>query len=196
MMAVQVSKPGRPFGLSLAIVVVTLVFGIIPLLRIGLDIWLFQHFQNFDWNVETETETVEPIFSGIDFDFNYVSVIGQGMLAGAILILCVLAWRGRPRWIRYALLWAVLIIDAIYIFAIIVSFTTLPDISQGLTSADSVNSSLQVGYFVLLALSTTYLIWYLNREPARAFYRGSYRQDYTVQHDLPEVDQLSGTRQT
>jgi hypothetical protein len=190
-MTPQLNRPGRPLGLSIAIITVALTFGVIPLFRISLEFWLYTHFQSFSWTVQTEEDAVEPIMSGIDFNFDYVSVISQTVLAVVILGLCVLAWRGRPRWVRYALLWAVLIIDAIYIFATIIALTLPPDLSNGLTSADGAASSLQVGYFIVLVLTTTYLVWYINREPARAFYRGSYRQAY----DLPEVDQLSGTRQ-
>jgi hypothetical protein len=192
----QLNKPGRPFGLNLAILTVALVFGVMPLLRIGLEVWLYTHFQNFSWTVGTGDEAIDPIMAGIDFDFNYVSGIGQGLLSAAILIFCVMAWRGRPRWARYALLWSVLLIDAIYVLGVILSLTMPPDPSAGMTSADGFANSLQVGFFALLALTTTYLVWYLNREPARAFYRGSFRQDGEVLHELPEVDQLSGTGQT
>src|SRR5690606_19300873 len=112
-----------------------------------------------------------------DINFDYVATGGQAILAITILILCILAWRGRPRWVRSALLWMVLIIDAIYVLGMIAWFTRPPDFSQGITSADNLAAPLQGGYFVLLVLTTSYLVWYLNREPARAFFRGTFRDD-------------------
>ncbi len=181
------NKPGRPFGLSLAIVTVALIFAVIPLLRIGLEIWLLNHFQSFSWTVDTDEEMIDPIMTGINFDFDYVSVGAQAVFASLVLILCVLAWRGRPRWVRSALLWTVLIIDAIYILSMIVSLTAPRDLSEGISSADDLAGPLQGGYFVLLILTTTYLIWYINREPARAFFRGAYRDEVSLKPE-PKSD--------
>lgn len=176
-MFTQENKPGRPFGLSLAIITVAVIFAVIPLLRIGLEIWLLNHFQNFSWTVDTDEAMIEPIMSGVNINFDYVATGGQVILALTILVLCILAWRGRPRWVRSALLWMVLIIDVIYVLATLAFFTRPPDLSQGITSADHLAAPLQGGYFLLLILSTSYLVWYINREPARAFFRGAYREE-------------------
>ena len=195
-MFTQENKPGRPFGLSLAIITVAVIFAVIPLLRIGLEIWLLSHFQNFSWTVDTDEEMIEPIMSGVNFDFDYIATGGQALLAIGILTLCILAWRGRPRWVRSALVWVVLIIDAMYILAMVVSLTRPRDLSEGITSADELAAPLQGGYFILLILTTSYLVWYINREPARAFFRGAFRDEmHSKRTRQPDGDVIKDTGQ-
>jgi len=48
------------------------------------------------------------------------------------------------------------------------------NLDAGVSSLDSILNSLSLGQFTVGILVTFYVVWYLNRGPARAFYRGYY----------------------
>ncbi len=172
----SVARPGRPLGLTLAILATTMIFTIMPLLRLGLDLLIMSRFNNLDYTMPWGGEGgTEAIFSGGNADLidagelALITTLGVGFL-----IIAIFAWRGRPAWIRFVLFWAVLSLDVIYGLLILRSLLAPPDLTQGLSSADGFVQSTQVGYLLLIMLVTLYLIWYMNRAPARAFYRGYY----------------------
>lgn len=171
-------RPGRPFGLSLAIFAIMILFSIIPLMRIALDFVIIQHFNNFDWSFDADDERFDPIFSGADIQTVDVgSTVMILALSLSFLVVCVLAWRGRPAWIRYVLFFGVGALNLVNIAALLMTFLAPPDPLAGFTSADSLVRSSQMVYIGLNLLTSLYLIWYMNRAPARAFYRGYYLPD-------------------
>jgi hypothetical protein len=49
-----------------------------------------------------------------------------------------------------------------------------PSLEDGFTSADAIFDALRSGEVLLMLLVALYVVWYMNRAPARAFYRGYY----------------------
>jgi hypothetical protein len=90
-------------------------------------------------------------------------------LALGFLIIAVLAWLGKPSYMRHVLRIAVVIISALSIYTII-----QPENGWSGGSLDSVLENLTAGFILWYILVPLYVVWYLNRGPARAFYRGYY----------------------
>ncbi|HEX2622281.1 MAG TPA: hypothetical protein VHL11_19115 [Phototrophicaceae bacterium] len=167
--------PGRPLGLTLAILANAFIFSVVPLLRLGFDLLIMNHLNNLHYTIPSGGQEIEPIFSG--GNANIVSsseLILISFLGIAFLVVSIFAWRGKPWWIRYVLYWGVLVLDIIYTPLIIGSILKPLDISQGISSADGFLKSSQIGYLASIILVSMYLLWYMNRAPARAFYRGYY----------------------
>jgi hypothetical protein len=167
-------RPGRPFGLTLAILATTLMYSIMPLMQLGFTLLVMNHFQSLDmtmpWNGGDEV-----LFAGADTDLvNLREVIIIGGLGIAFLAVAILAWRGRPSWSRHLLFFGALGLNVVYLLSIASRFFQTADLSQGLSSSDDFFRSAQVGYLIATSLVTLYLVWYMNRAPARAFYRGYY----------------------
>jgi hypothetical protein len=51
-----------------------------------------------------------------------------------------------------------------------------PTLDQGIDSAQSLSNTVLTGRIVGSILVALYVIWYANRAPARAFYRGYYEK--------------------
>ncbi|MBC8170629.1 MAG: hypothetical protein H7X77_03120 [Anaerolineae bacterium] len=169
-------RPGRPLGLTLAILATAFIFSIVPLLRLGLDLLIMQHFNSLTWpSLPYGEGEVEPIFSGGETHLvNLPELLLVSTLGTAFLIVAIFAWRGKPVWIRFILYWGVLCLDVIYTLLILRSILMPVSLEQGLTSIDGTLRSSQIGYLVMIILVSLYLLWYMNRAPARAFYRGYY----------------------
>ncbi|MCB9451887.1 MAG: hypothetical protein H6672_10635 [Anaerolineaceae bacterium] len=162
-------KPGRPLGVSLAIVMSVIWFSVLPLLQVGLVLLIHQRFQNIDF----ASSGVQPVATGGDFLGVPIWMLAfQAAFGAAFLIVAVFAWRGRPRWMRQALPGAVgLLTGVILIFTLQQAFSQ-PDLQAGISSVDG--TSLLKGDFLGSLLLMLFVIWYMNRGPARAFYRGYY----------------------
>lgn len=177
-------KPGRPFGVSLAIFVSVLVFSVVPLLQIGI-ILLIEHrvnqiSQDFSINLPGQEGEIEAFATGGNFrGVSDDRLIAQGVLAVLFLGIACFAWRGRPSMMRYVLVFAVLLLTLITL-----GLTILPILQQEQRGAgqsggslDWLFSSLACGHIVSVIFVPVYVVWYLNRGPARAFYRGYYLPD-------------------
>lgn len=167
-------KPGRPFGLSIAIAASVMLFSVFPLLdglRLLMFRWRFQDFQM------VESEFGQPAMIGTNFTgLSDVELLIHVILGSVFLVLAVFAWRGRPRWIRFAMILAVL---AIMLYTSVVSL--LPVVQQqqanlqtGYDSGISILTSFIVARLAAGWLISLFVLWYMNRAPARAFYRGYY----------------------
>lgn len=167
-------RPGRPFGLTLAIFATTLMYSIVPITQLGFNLLVMNHFNNLDLNMPWSGGD-EVIFAGADA--NIVSVRDILLVGGVgigFLVIAIFAYRGRPAWSRHLLFYSVLVLNAVYLVTILSNILRPSDLSQGFTSADDFFRSTELGYLVMMSLVTLYLIWYMNRAPARAFYRGYY----------------------
>jgi hypothetical protein len=72
------------------------------------------------------------------------------------------------------LLAAVLIMAVLSLAVLIAQLSTPPTLADGLTSADDLGRNLRWTEIAFTILIPLYVAWYLNRAPARAFYRGRY----------------------
>ena len=171
-------KPGRTVGLSLAILASAMLFSILPLIQVALVLGLRYRMQQVNLPIPGEATPAAPIATGGDFtgvpDFNLVV---QTVLAVIFLVIAICAWIGRPRWIRLATWVAVLVLTLVTAYLSIAPLLSRPDPSQGIDSGASIAQTLLSGRLLLSILVALYVVWYMNRGPARAFYRGYYLSD-------------------
>ncbi len=143
----------RPPGLLIAILTTGLIYGIAPILPFVLQLL-------FNTRGDTSVSADMPNLIG------WLNIIVAVVTLGA----CVLAWRGRPRWSRLALIGIVWVASVVQFLAVL-SPSANPSSDVGSSSLDGYMASVAVCQFVLFLLVPVYLTWYLNRPPARAFYR-------------------------
>ncbi len=168
------AKPQRTLGLSLAILASAVLFSILPLLQVAMILLIRQRFQGVSLSVPGE-DAVSPLavggsFSGIE-DY---SLILQAVLGIVFLLIAVGAWRGRPPWIRFAMLASVLVLTGVTVALSLLPLITSPDLDQGIDSGAAIRRVLLSGRLLLSVLVALYVVWYVNRGPARAYYRGYY----------------------
>lgn len=171
-------KPGRPLGVSLAIIGSVLVFSLVPLLQVGMILLVEQHFSGMEPRVpiEGQEQPIEPVTGG-DFrgGISDERLLLQSALGIGFLIIGIIAWRGKPSWMRFVFMGAVLVLAAVTL-----ALTVIPQflqdnpvmISGG--SLDVLSVPVLCGQIFSVLLVPLYVVWYLNRGPARAFYRGYY----------------------
>jgi hypothetical protein len=163
-------RPGRPLGLSLAIIISAMLFSLLPIAQVIFFLMMRQRLQNVEFLEGGGA-------MGGDFQISDSALIWQ-LIGGLIfLVIAIFAWRGKPRSIRFLLILAVLILTAITIGVTVASLNAAPDIQLGIDSAKSLEDSLLRARLVVTALVSLYVVWYVNRGPARAFYRGYYLQE-------------------
>jgi hypothetical protein len=170
------AKPGRPFGVTLAIIASACLFSILPLLQVGIVLSVRQHFLNMNF----QDSGLDTIAMGGDLlGVPESSIILQSVLSIAFLVISVMAWRGKPSSIRFIMIAAVVALTIIKLISVLVPLLSQPDFQAGSSSLDGILNSLGAGQFVIEFLILLYVMWYMNRGPARAFYRGYYLPDPT-----------------
>ena len=167
-------KPGRPFGVSLAIIASACLFSILPLLQVGLVLSVRQHFLNMNFQ---ESGLDMMAMGGDLLGVSESSLILQFILSIVFLVIAIMAWRGKPSSIRLILILAVVIMTVLKLISVLVPLFSQPDFQQGASSLDAIMNSFGLGQFVIEVLILLYVLWYMNRGPARAFYRGYYLTD-------------------
>lgn len=167
-------RPPRTLGLSLAIIVSVLLFSVLPLLQTGAILLL-------DWRLrqaQLDIGGTDMIAGGGDFrGVDDVLLAFQAISGVIFLVLAVMAWRGRPRWSRGALIALVIILTVVSLLNAFAGLTAQPNASTGIDSGAEFARQLICGRLTLSILIPLYVIWYLNRAPARAFFRGYYLAD-------------------
>lgn len=175
------AKPGRPFGVTLAILVGIVFFSILPLSWVGMRVAIESHITKDQTIMLPDgTELSSNGLSGTESAFSDSQLMLQVGVSIGFLIIAYFAWRGKPPIMRHVYTVAVLLISGVLVFQQL-NVLLGPDRSGGsLDEALSVIVYGQLSGYILLPL---YVIWYLNRAPARAFYRGYYLSEETdTQH--------------
>lgn len=171
----QQKKPGRPLGVVVAVFFGLLVFTIIPLIQVGFTLRL----RNTIRDSATINIGGSEIFLGGALGFANVTdleLIARVVPAALYLVVAVFSWRGRPSRIRTIFNISSISLAAWYIGLDIfkrVQSQSFIAATEGF-SAPSPASTLQNGWYILMVLILCYMLWYMNRGPARAFYRGYY----------------------
>lgn len=164
----------RPLGVSLAIVLCAILFAFIPLTELGVRVFVQARLANID-NVEItlpDGSVVRALASGGYEDLvNPTALISQLVVCGWVLLVCVMAWRGRPRGIRWVFTLTVVTLAALTAYATLRSAIIVPSILEGVSSGDEVGGFQWVGALFSALLLPLYTVWYMNRAPARAFFR-------------------------
>ncbi len=172
------ARPPRTVGLSLAILASGMLFSVLPLLQMMLLLLLRYRFSRIDLAAPGQADGVAPLAVGGDFIGIDSSIVTLQTLMGIVFLgIAVLAWRGRPAWIRFAMLAAVLILTLVTVALSIAPLFAQPNPAQGFDSGDALRRTLLSGRLLLSIFVALYVVWYINRGPARAFYRGYYLAD-------------------
>jgi len=170
-------RPGRPFGVSLAIALCTLIFSIVPLVEVGFLLVVNQTIYQDETGVIFGTDVLQsasfPIFM-------------QTFISLAFLLIAIFAWRGGRAHIRRVFVVVTLGFAAILIaFQILPAIFAQPNLEQGLDSLTDTFRQWRVVQLIVMVLIAWYVAWYMNRWAARAFYRGYYTED-----DLERLKQM------
>jgi hypothetical protein len=165
-------RPGRPLGVTLAIFASVMLFTVFPLIIVAMVLIVASHFSRIDFG------EMEIYASGGDFlGVSPVGLVVQTVVAILFFVIAIFAWRGRPSYMRYVMAIAVILLTLFSLGVTIIQSSANQSFAQGTSSLDSLLGSVSCGQFVLSTLVSFYVIWYLNRGPARAFYRGYYLPD-------------------
>lgn len=170
-------KPPRTLGVSLAILASVMLFTVLPLLQVAAPLLIQYRLSQVDLPSPDGTGTVRPVAVGGELEggSNGATLFQLGT-STLFLVIAIGAWLGRPRWIRGVMLASVLILLTLTVITSIATLNAPPDINSGLDSGQSLTASLIYARLAVSGLVTLYVLWYLNRGPARAFYRGYYLQ--------------------
>jgi len=145
----------RPLGLSLAILLTAVLYGLMPLLEV-------YFLRRLD-----ATAKEAYILGGVDIStWTWL----QGVIGGFVLIVCLLAWWGHPPQIRFLMVGVLLLMTAINLSRIVEAWTSRVDPIYGGLAQSAMRNLLRC-QFPAMVLAPPYVIWYINRAPARAFYR-------------------------
>ncbi len=171
------TRPARTFGLSLAILASVMLFSLLPLMQVAMILLMRARVQSMSLDVPGEADAVAPMLSGGSFTgVADVNLMVQAVLGLVFLVIALFAWRGRPGWIRFVTLGAVLALTLITIGLSVTSLLANPDLAVGIDSGEAIARVLLSGRLLLSVLLAFYVVWYMNCGPARAFYRGYYLQ--------------------
>jgi magnesium-transporting ATPase (P-type) len=171
------AKPPRPLGLSLAIFASVMLYSILPLVQVSMVLIVQYRLLNRPLTLDLGDEhgEVTPIMAGGDYlGVDVAALVAQTLLGIAFLAISIAAWRGRPAWIRQVLLVAVLGLTALTAVVTLIPLLSQPDLRYGIDSGREIVQQALCGRLLATLIIPLYVVWYLNRGPARAFFRGYY----------------------
>jgi len=142
-------RPARPRGLTIALLACTVLYGLYPLAT-GL-FFLLPALGRPQYTVEPRT-------------------VLDIVISLAFLALLIPAWRGRPPRTRLILTAAVIGLMLLNLGTAVYDLTNQPALT--LDSTSQISQATTTCSIPIYAQLTLYIVWYLNRYPARAFYRG------------------------
>ncbi len=145
----------RPPGLTLALLATAALYGVLPLLE-----------AYFLYRLDATAEEAF-LLGGVTITAWTWIQAGYGAL---ILVVCALAWWGRPPQIRFVLSALLLLLTAVTLYRVVETWTTPQDLIFGGQVQAALRGFLRC-QLPALVLVPLYVLWYLNRAPARAFYR-------------------------
>jgi hypothetical protein len=151
-----------------------LLFGILPLTQLSIPLIIQSRMAQIDLGTGEG-----PVFAGGNFEgVSDIQSFIQFLFTVIFIGVCIAAWIGRPPRIRIIMTAGVILSTALqFLFVIIPRLATQPDFQQGITSGDGLIRAATLIQFVISMLVSLYVVWYLNRAPARAFFRGYYLPD-------------------
>lgn len=174
---IRTQRPPRTFGVAIAIIMSVMLYTIVPLTLLWVDLSVQSKFQNIE-NVSI------PYPDGSDGQALAVggtaNIVSTGRLIFEVvtglgfLVIAVFAWRGRPSNIRFVMLAAIGAMTILNLLSIVSSLRVNPTLEEGISSGDGLANSLLMARLLFTVLIPLFVAWYMNRGPARAFYRGYY----------------------
>jgi hypothetical protein len=154
-MTAQKPKVRRPPGLTIAILATAALYGIVPLMEV-----YFLH------RVKIATNDAF-LLGGVDISmWTWL----EGVFGGVVLVTCTLAWWGHPRQIRFVLIVLLLVLSGLNLYRIAEAWTSSIDPLYGGQAQSALRGFLRC-QLPLMIVVPLYVLWYVNRAPARAFFR-------------------------
>ncbi len=167
-------RPPRTLGLSLAILVSIMWFSILPIMQAGAILLLERRLREAEQGLSLGNDLPAFAYGG---EFRGVSdaVLWFQAATGCVfLVIGAAAWRGRPRSIRWIMAFAVVTLTAVTLVTTAAALNQPSTIYEGIDSGASIATAFLNIRLILTVLIPLYVLWYMNRAPARAFYRGYY----------------------
>jgi hypothetical protein len=163
------TKPGRPFGFTLAILAAWLLFTCIPLMITGLVFYI---------NSYVHRDQTTGFMSGVALTnfqvLPFAVVIAMAVLMGFVGLF---AWVGRPAFIRWLFPTAVSAYTAVTLLGVLVPLlASSPTLLEGADSGQQAFEVLFSGYTGITVVLSVYTVWFCNRWSVRAFFRGYYTE--------------------
>ncbi len=165
----------RPLGLSLIIVVCMLLYVALPLMGV-LYPWMIEN--RFRFGLVQRPEGLEaPIETGSE-----LSGAGSAQIVFSLVfaVVLVLAWRGRPAWVR----WTVAGLALLQAAWLVVSGLQILTGPPPATVVEEAVRGAQPAAMAGAVLFGLFVSWYFNRAPAVAFFTGEPIQ--YIEDDLTE----------
>ena len=182
-------RPQRTLGISIAILASVCLFSCLPLMQVVM-------LGMLRGRLETELVPLSTggtaAFGGNLLNADEARLLMQAGLAFLFLVIAAFAWRGKPPAIRFILVTAVLLLSAGNIVLLINTLTTPQTLQTGVDSGETVTRSLATIQLFVTVLIPLYVVWYMNRGPARAFFRGYYLKEPARTTSTTRTDQTTG----
>lgn len=174
----QDNASGRTLGVSLAVIASALLFTVLPLIQVAMVLIVQARLSNLPAQLAAQQDVLgEPLFSGGDLlGLSPVAVALQMVLALGFAPIAVLAWRGGRPSVRLLFIGAVLALTAISLLRALAAALGQPTLEGGLDSGQALAQQAAACSLVWQAAIPLYVLWYMNRAPARAFFRLRSRQ--------------------
>lgn len=170
------AKPPRTFGISMAILASVCLFSCLPITQATV-LFLLPSRTNPEFLQPTDNGALVPSAVGGEiFNLDANRLIVQGIIALAFLVIALFAWRGKPSFIRWVLIASVLLLSIGNFALIINTFIAPPTLAQGFDSGGDIERNLVLTQLCFTIAIPLYVVWYMSRGPARAYYRGRYLQ--------------------
>jgi len=173
-----VTKPPRTLGVSLAILAGVFLFSCLPLTQTAVLLVLYAR-QNPEILPSQQSGQDLPTIVGADvLELSLPAILVQAVLALGFVVVAILTWRGKPAPMRFVFVGVVILLTAGNLIQLL-TFVAAPAPSPqtGMDSAGDLSRAVTVSQLCVTLLIPTYIVWYMNRGPARAFFRGHYLQD-------------------
>lgn len=182
-------RPPRTLGISIAILASVCLYTCFPLTQVMFLLLVRDRLQTQFNPVDPGIELAPAAFGGDILGFDSARVLAQALIAVLFLLVAALAWRGKPTAIRWIFIAAVVLLSAGNILLLVNTLINPQTLATGLDSGDAANRSLLTTQLCITVAIPLYVVWYLSRGPARAFFRGRYLQ----MPDQPNPTATQGT---
>lgn len=176
MNAERTLRPPRPLGLALAILTSTLLFTLLPFMQLAMTTIVDLRLQRLPLTIpDGQGGSAAMVAAGTAFsDLAPAQLAVQALLAAGFLGVAVAAWLVRRPAMRWIFTAVVLAYSLLTVISAAVPLFAPVDLTQGVDSGDAVRRPLILMQTAITLLVLLYVIWYVNRAPSRAFYRGYY----------------------
>ncbi len=153
------ARAPRPLGLMLALAATAALYGVAPLLEVY-----------FLTRLDATADEAYLLGGVTITTWTWL----QGAFGALVLGACLLAWWGRPPQIRFVLSGLLLALTLVMLYRVVEAVRAPVDPIFGGQAQSALRDYLrcQLPGLILVPL---YVLWYLNRAPARAFYRRNQR---------------------